>query len=573
MSGAFASIRQQLMWDRLLSVVEEQAQTLIRVGFSTSTREAGDVSAGIFDPAGNMLAQAVTGTPGHVNAMARAVRHFLAKFPADTMRPGDVFATNDPWKGTGHLNDFTFVTPAFRRDRLVALFASTSHVVDIGGLGMSSDARDVFEEGLYVPLVRFARAGQVDETLLELVRANVREPDQVVGDLYSLVTCNEIGARRLFAMLDEFGVDDLGALGPHILERSRAGMREAIGRLAPGVYRASMRVDGYDRPVDLVATTTIARDAIEVDFAGSSPISAAGINVPFCYTEAYATFGVKCIVAPAVPNNAGSLATIRIRAPSGSILNADHPAPIAVRHVVGQMLPDVIFGCLAQALPGGVPAEGASCNWTLYLFGGPGRVRADPATLAEATPFSVLAFHSGGMGARPTKDGLAATAFPSGVRNTPVEVTEAISPIVVWRKEFRADSGGAGRYRGGLGQTMELENLDGAPFTLSAYYDRIAYPARGRDGGRDGAPGEVRLAAGTALRGKGLQTIPAGERVVFAMPGGGGYGDPYARDPQAVAADVRAGLVSAAAARSLYAVAVDDAGRLDEAATARLRER
>ena len=573
MSGAFDAIRLQLMWDRLLSVVEEQAQTLIRVGFSTSTREAGDVSAGIFDPAGNMLAQAVTGTPGHVNAMARAVRHFLAKFPAQSMRPGDVFATNDPWKGTGHLNDFTFVTPAFRRERLVALFASTSHVVDIGGLGMSSDARDVYQEGLFVPLVRFARTGEVDATLLELIRANVREPDQVVGDLYSLVTCNEIGARRLFAMLDEFDADDLGALGPHILERSAAGMRAAIGRLAPGVYRASMRVDGCDRPVDLVAATTITHDAIEVDFAGSSAISAAGINVPFCYTEAYAAFGVKCIVAPTVPNNAGSLATIRVRAPTGSILNAEHPAPVAVRHVVGQMLPDVIFGCLAQALPDGVPAEGASCNWTLYLFGGPGRVNVDPAALAAATPFSVLAFHSGGMGARPTKDGLAATAFPSGVRNTPVEVTEAISPIVVWRKELRADSGGAGRYRGGLGQTMELENLDRAPFTLSAYYDRIDYPARGRDGGHDGAPGAVRLAAGAALRGKGLQTIPAGERVVFAMPGGGGYGDPRARDPQAVADDVRSGLVSAVAAETIYAVALDEAGRPDAAATARLRGR
>jgi N-methylhydantoinase B len=330
-------------------------------------------------------------------------------------------------------------------------------------------------------------------------------------------------------------------------------------------------VDGYDRPVDLVATTTIAADAIEVDFAGSSPVSAAGINVPFCYTEAYAAFGVKCIVAPSVPNNAGSLAAIRIRAPEGSILNAVHPAPVAVRHVVGQMLPDVIFGCLAQALPGGVPAEGASCNWTLYLFGGPGRVSADPAALARARAFSVLAFHSGGMGARPTKDGLAATAFPSGVRNTPVEVTEAISPIVVWRKELRGDSGGGGRYRGGLGQTMELENLDGAPFTLSAYYDRIEYPARGRDGGQDGAPGEVRLASGATLRGKGLQTIPAGERVVFAMPGGAGYGHPHSRDPQAVVADVRAGLVSAAAARTVYGVAVDETGQLDEPETARLR--
>ena len=564
-------IRLQLMWDRLIAVVEEQAQTLIRTGFSTSTREAGDLSAGVFDASGCMLAQAVTGTPGHVNAMARAVRHFLDKFPADRMADGDVFLTNDPWKGTGHLHDFTFVTPAFRKGQLVALFASTCHVVDIGGRGMTSDGRQIYEEGLFIPLMRFARAGEVDEGLLEIVGANVREPVQVIGDLHSLATCNDIARHRLVEMLDEFGITDLDRLGAHILQRSKAATLEAVGKLKPGTYHHAMRIDGLEEPVDLVATMTIGKTGIDVDFTGTSGISSYGINVPVCYTEAYASFGVKCIVAPAVPNNEGSLSVIRVTAPRGTILNAEHPAPVAVRHVTGQMLPDVMFGCLNQALDGAVPAEGTSCLWNLYAFGGPGRVDAAPKDLVDSESFTVLSFHSGGTGARPGMDGLSATAFPSGVRNVPVEVTEAISPVIVWRKEYREDSGGPGTYRGGLGQIMELGLGENAPFAFSALFDRIKYPPRGRDGGAAGAPGRVSLGSGDDLEGKGTQTIPRNDRVVIEMPGGGGLGDPMARDPAAVAADVRAGLVSSQAARADYGVALTTDGVVDIDATAGLR--
>ena len=343
-------IRLQLMWDRLIAVVEEQALALMRTGFSTSTREAGDLSAGVFDLDGAMLAQAVTGTPGHINSMARAVYHFLDRFPAKTMKEGDIYLTNDPWKGTGHLHDFTFVTPTFRRGKMVALFASTCHVVDIGGRGMGADARQVYEEGLYIPLMHFAREGKVDQTLTDIVAANVREPVQVVGDLYSLATCNEIGCRRLIEMMDEFAIDDLDRLGAHILEKSKQASLEAIRKITPGEYKFSMTVDGYDKPIDLVATMKIGDTGIDVDFTGTSGVSAYGINVPVCYTEAYASFGVKCIVAPKVPNNEGSLEVIRVTAPEGSILNAKHPAPVAARHVTGQMLPDVMFGCLHQAL-------------------------------------------------------------------------------------------------------------------------------------------------------------------------------------------------------------------------------
>lgn len=564
-------IRLQLMWDRLIAVVEEQALALIRTGFSTSTREAGDLSAGVFDLDGAMLAQAVTGTPGHINSMARAVYHFLDKFPAHTMKEGDIFLTNDPWKGTGHLHDFTFVTPTFRRGKMVALFASTCHVVDIGGRGMGADARQVWEEGLYIPLMHFARAGKVDQTLTDIVAANVREPIQVVGDLYSLATCNEIGCRRLIEMMDEFAIDDLSRLGQHILDKSKQASLDLIRKIKPGEYKFSMRVDGYDKPIDLVATMKIGDSGIDVDFGGTSGVSGYGINVPVCYTEAYASFGVKCIVAPKVPNNEGSLSVIRVTAPEDSILNARKPAPVAARHVTGQMLPDVMFGCLHQALGGGVPAEGASCLWNLSAMGGPGRADGDPADTVNAMPFTIMSFHAGGTGARPGSDGLSATAFPSGVRNVPIEVNEAISPIVVWKKEYRQDSGGAGEFRGGLGQVMEVGTLDPAPFAISAYYDRIEHPARGREGGQDGAAGAVTLQSGPVLRGKGQQTVPMKDRVIIAMPGGGGLGNPRRRPVAAVADDVRQGFISAQAAHRDYGVALNDDGSVDEAGTAKLR--
>ncbi|MDF3073026.1 MAG: hypothetical protein K0S54_693 [Alphaproteobacteria bacterium] len=563
-------IHLQIMWDRLIAVVEEQAQTLIRTGFSTSVREAGDVSAGVFDLGGNMLAQAVTGTPGHVNSMAKSVGHFLNRFPVATMKEGDVFITNDPWKGTGHLHDFTVLTPTFRRGRPVALFASTAHVVDVGGRGLTADARQVYEEGLYVPIMRLADAGTVNETLLEIVRSNVREPVQVVGDLYSLVACNDTGAKRLLEMLDEFEIDGLDRLGGHVLERSKEAAIQAIRAITPGSYKYSLMLDGYDKPIELVATMTIGNDEIVVDYSGTSPISAYGINVPLCYTEAYSSFGIKCLVFPKVPNNAGSLSVVRVTAPENCILNAQHPAPVAIRHATGLMLPDVMFGCLHQATNGNAPAEGASNLWNLMLMGGPGRVAGDPALLTKATPFNIMSFHSGGMGARPGKDGLSATAFPSGVKNVAVEITEAVAPVVVWRKEFRTDSGGAGFYRGGLGQTMEVSLLEDAPFALSATFERIDNPPKGRAGGQDGLPGVVRTESGAPMKAKGHQTIGRGDRLIVEMPGGGGLGDARQRAVADVLADIDAGLVSVEAAARDYGVVVKN-GALDTAATEKKR--
>src|SRR4051794_33565384 len=551
--SALARIRAQVMWNRLIAVVEEQAQTLVRTAFSASVREAGDLSAGAFDLQGRMLAQAVTGTPGHVNSMAAAVGHFLARYPIAQMHPGDHYLTNDPWLGTGHLHDFTLVSPTFHNDCPVALFASTVHVVDIGGRGFGPDGRQVYEEGLCVPIMPLARAGQPNADLLAIMRANVREPVQVEGDLFSLMACNDKGSERLCEMMDEFHIDSIAALADHIFEHSHTATLQEIGKLPFGTYRNSVTVDGYDHPIELTAALTIAKDGIHVDYTGTSPVSSFGINVPMLYTTAYTAFGVKCLVAPAIPNNAGSLAPITISAPEGSILNAPRPCAVAIRHVIGPMLPDAVFGCLHQALTNGAPAEGASALWVPQLCGGHGV----SDSVAGGTPFNVLSFHAGGTGARPSKDGLSATAFPSGVKSVPVGIIESIAPVVIWRKEYRIDSGGAGRMRGRLRQVMEIESAENAPFSVYAMFERIAHPARGRDGGHDGAPGRVSLVSGQTLRGKGQQTIAPGERLRLELPGGGGFGDPRERDPETVKADVMAGLLSAEAAEKSYGVKID----------------
>src|SRR3984893_4722049 len=347
-NDALTQLHTQIMWSRLIAVVEEQAQTLVRPAFSTSVREAGDLSAGVFDAGGRMLAQAVTGTPGHVNSMANAVRHFLAAYPLAAMRPGDHYITNDPWLTCGHLHDLTVVSPTFLDGEPVGLFAATVHVVDIGGLGMGPDGRQVFEEGLAAPIMPLARNGVRNEDLLRIGRANVREPLQVEGDIYALAACNDEGGRRLIEMMREFEIAHLETLGETIYETSREAMLDAIRALPKGVYRNKLNMDGYDGPLPLAAAMTISHDGIHVDFTGTSPASSHGINVVLNYTLAYTAFGVKCLLAPAVPNNAGSLAPITMSAPEGCVLNVKRPWPVAARHTVGQMLPDVIPVCLPQ---------------------------------------------------------------------------------------------------------------------------------------------------------------------------------------------------------------------------------
>lgn len=536
MTDQTQEIRMQVMWNRLISVVEEQAMTLLRTAFSTSVREAGDLSAGVFDPAGRMLAQAVTGTPGHVNTMAEAVLHFIAEIGRENMFPGDTYVTNDPWKGTGHLHDITMVSPSFLGDDLVGFFACTAHVVDVGGRGFGADGKSVYEEGIQIPIMKFAERGVVNADLVRMLRANVREANQVVGDFYSLAACNDVGHQRLIAMMREIGLTSLDALGAFIFARTRAATLERIAALPRGSWTNQLRTDGYDQPVTLMATVEVRDGQVNTDFSGTDGVSRFGINVPIIYTKAYACYAMKCVVAPDIPNNWASLEPFTVSSPE-NILNAPRPAPVSLRHVFGHMVPDLVLGALAQALPGRILAEGSGALWNIHMS-----VR--PAAGQDGRRAEILMFNSGGMGARPASDGLSATAFPSGVMTMPIEATEHTGPVVVWRKDLRPDSGGDGEFRGGLGQVIEIAPAEGHEMDFSAMFDRIGNAPRGRDGGLPGATGTAALDDGTRLKPKGWQHVPAGRRLVLHLPGGGGYGAPERRSAAARANDLTKGYVT-----------------------------
>lgn len=542
-------VAHQVMWNRLISIVEEQAQALIRTAFSTSVREAGDLSAGVYNSSGEMLAQAVTGTPGHVNAMADAVGHFIRRIGEENMLEGDIYITNDPWEGTGHKHDITVVTPSFKHNALTGFFACTAHVTDIGGRGFGADANDIHEEGLYIPIMKFASEGEVDSTLVSIIRGNVREPDQLVGDIYALAACNEIGHRRLIDMMSEFGLTNLNSISDFILTNSRNATLERINALKPGVAEGHMRIDGYSNPIDLQVKLTIEKDRMISDWEGTSGLDKKGINVPLVYTKAYACYALKCAIAPDIPNNAASLAPFEIVAPENSIVNALPPAPVALRHVIGHMVPDTVYSALDKLLPGTVPAEGAGClcNFQVSL-----RPRTDEPAPTDAVRSEVLTFNSGGSGARPTLDGMNATAFPSGVMTMPVEATEQVGPVIVWRKELRPDSGGAGQYRGGLGQYMDVGAREGHEFDISAMFDRVDHPALGRHGGKAGGATVIARDDGEPMQGKGKQFIPHGVRVEMAFPGGAGYGNPSKRDIESVKRDLAMGYITAEHAAQYY---------------------
>jgi N-methylhydantoinase B len=544
-----SAVAYQVMWNRLISVVEEQAQALVRTAFSTSVREAGDLSAGVYDTHGRMLAQAVTGTPGHVNAMADAVAHFIRRIGRQNIMDGDVYITNDPWEGTGHLHDITMVTPSFHKGVLVGFFACTAHVVDIGGRGFGADAASVYEEGLYIPIMKFAVGGEVDQTLVRIIRGNVREPDQLIGDIFALTSCNEIGHRRLIDMMTEFDLDDLDGIATFILDNSRRATLERIAALPRTSATGEMTVDGFDKPITLKVKVSVHEDRIVSDFTGTSGVDKKGINCPLVYAKAYACYALKVAIAPEIPNNAASLAPFEIKAPEGTIVNAVHPAPVALRHIVGHFVPDAVYNAFDKIVPGLVPAEGAGClcNFQVSL-----RPRTDAPAPADAVRSEVLTFNSGGSGARPEHDGLNATAFPSGVMTMPVEATEHAGPVIIWRKELRPDSGGAGQRRGGLGQFMEVGAREGHEFDIQAMFDRVDHAARGRRGGGEGASTTIVQDDGAKMNGKGKQFVAHGRKVMMAFPGGAGYGAAADRDPASVKRDLARGYISAQVAARDY---------------------
>ena len=533
MSGASEIVANNVLWNRLISVCEEQANALLRAAFGAIVREAGDLSAGVFNIRGEMLAQAITGTPGHVNTMAESVNLMLDKVPAATLAEGDALVTNDPWIGAGHIFDFVVLTPAFLHGRIIGYLASTSHIVDIGGRGWSAQGQSVYEEGVTIPVMPLRRGNKLNEDLLGIVTANSRVPHEARGDILSLLSCNDTGVQRLLDLMVEYRLESLDAISEFIFSRSSAGSVAALSKAPDGIYKNTLTLDGYDAPIKLHAKMTINKGHIDVDLAGSSPLVERGINCPMNYTVAYAAYGIRALLAPEIPNNHASLASISVTAPPNLVVSAEKPAPVTARHVIGQALPDLMLGCLERAMPGQVLAESAGSLWTISLSG------------AGETPFTSLNVALGGMGARPTVDGLSTTAFPSGVGAVPVEAAEVAAPLIYHSKEFVPDSGGVGQYRGGLAQRIEISCRLNEDMSLSAAaFERLTTGPAGRQGGGDGAIGHVSISDGTIINDKGNYSVPAGERLILQTPGGGGFGDPKNRDSAAIEQDLSEGLIS-----------------------------
>lgn len=524
-----------ILWNRLIATVNEQAAALMRSSFTSIVREAGDLSAGVFDRKGRMIAQAVTGTPGHINSMATAMGHFLDRFPIDSIKPGDVLATNDPWQTASQLNDITVVTPVFNDGQLIAFFGNCCHALDIGGRGLAADSRSVFEEGLQIPIMKIANEGCRDETFFSMLAANVRTPEEVLGDIHSQIVGNEVGVRQLLAFLRELGLSDIDELSDLIIERSELAMRARIEALEDGEHRYGFEIDGFEKPVSLQCAVLIAGDQITVDFDGSSDSVEHGINVALNYTRAYATYGIKCAISPDIPNNEGSFRPVQVSAPEGSILNATFPRAVGGRHLVGHFLPSLIMGALAQSLPNRVMAPGSDALWDTHVAG------HDPKSGSE---FSFTWFASGGTGALNGADGLSATAYPSGIAGVAVEVMENLAPMVFECRELVPDSGGAGEFRGGLGQRMRFRITTGEPYIFSGLYDRIANPPPGLLGGEPGKAGALVDGEGNALTAKTSRIVPADTVVEISIPGGGGYGSAKNRRASDIERDVQDGYVT-----------------------------
>jgi N-methylhydantoinase B len=569
---AMDAVTLEVIWNRFLSVANEQQDALIRTAFSTIVRESQDLACGLFDTKGRMIAQSISGTPGHINAMATSMKHFLAAFPPDKLAPGDVLITNDPWMTAGQINDITITTPVFKNGRLVALFANTCHSADIGGRILSAEAREVFEEGLRLPIMKLFERGEPNQILMQIVRANVRQPDEVIGDFYAQTASNDAGGRALLEMMDEFELDSVDGVSEEIIRRSENAVRSEIRKLPSGEWSSETWSDGFEEPILVCCTVRIAGDEIFIDFSGSSPQSTHGINVVLNYTHAYASFAIKAAICPDVPHNEGSFRPVHVSAPAGSIMNALDPAPVASRQVIGHFIPSAIYAALSGALPGRLMAPGADPIWLSVWRG-------------QNPPFTLTIFQVGGTGARPSKDGLSAVGFPSGVAGVPAEVIESLSPVVLKKRQLRPDSGGAGMWRGGLGQLTEFARRGEGNWSVSSIADRTVYPAPGLVGGSMGAAGELLVSNGLRPNPKALVDLNAADVVHVNLPGGGGYGSPFQRDPENVRWDVVEGYITPKVAEKDYGVSVRYTGKpdalvklpgdwvIDEARTAELRKK
>jgi N-methylhydantoinase B len=512
--------------------MNEAGATLRRTAFSFPTRESNDFAAVLMDVDGDSIAQSVQSIPSFLATLPLTTKAILAWRPRERWRPGDVVLTNDPWIGAGHLPDVSIVQPIFWRDALVGFAGSITHVSDVGGTLFGGQTREVFEEGLRFPPTLVRTAEGPNETFFDVIRANTRVPDEVIGDFHAMMAANDTTVRGVERLLAEGELDDLGAFGRLVQARCERAMREAIARIPNGVYRSRVEADGYDAPIAIEVAVHVRDDEILIDYEGSSPQVPWPLNGVHNFTFAYTVYPIKCAIGPDIPNNSGTLRPFTVNAPEGSVLNCRYPAPVGLRHINGQLLQAALFDALSAVIP----------DQVIAASGSPSSIAVISGKKRTGESFIVYLYLSGGMGARRDRDGLSTVSFPATVTNVPIEIAEEAAPIRIERKEYRPGTAGAGRRRGGFGQEVHVRNLSDAPITVSMLTDRRNNAPRGLAGGGNGATSDVLLASGAPVKPKGHTMVAPGDCLVIRTAGGGGYGDPAARDPALIERDRAEGL-------------------------------
>jgi N-methylhydantoinase B len=529
----FDPITLELLWTRLISATDEAAAALVRTSFSTLVRESYDFSCIITDESGQSLVQATQSIPSFIGTLPRTVKHFLNEYPIDRLQPGDVLITNDMYQGSGHLPDINLGKPLFYEGRMIGYAATTAHAPDIGGKIRSPEPREVFEEGLQIPIMKMIDGGKVNDTLVSIIRKNVRTPDQTMGDLWAQVVALDVMEARTIALLKDAGLENLRDLAAEIHTRCEAVMCAAIHEVPDGVYRSVLDIDGeLDAPAHLVMALTVAGGAIDIDFAGTSPQVDRAINSAMCFTFAQTVYGVKCMLAPNLPNNEGSFRPITIRAPEGCIVNPVFPASGGSRMLTGHFLGSMVLQALGDVLPHRVMASPGSPHWGINQSG-----------VKNGKPYANMLFFSGGIGANNLRDGISCLGWPGNTSSTPIELSERIAPFRIKYKRLRADSGGPGEFRGGLGQEILFENRSESPIAVSFLTEHILYPPLGIAGGRPAACGILEI-NGKPAHAKRQHVINKGDTILLATPGGGGLGDPKKRNPARVEEDLKQGYIT-----------------------------
>ncbi len=537
----------EIAWGRLQSIVDEAATALMRGAYSAIIREAKDFTIVLLDASGGSVVQSTQSIPGFIGSMPRTMRAFLEKVPVHEWRPGDVLGTNDPWIGSGHLPDINLAMPIFINDRPVAFVGVIAHMADIGGRPVSAAAPDIFEEGLRIPVSYFRKEGELNQQLLDIIASNVRVPAQVLGDIRTMMSVGHQIDERLRRLVSDTGLDFDRELAPAIQERSERAMRNAIGSLPEGTYHNVVETDGIDEPLRIEATITLRERTVLIDYTGTSKQIRAGVNSSFGFSYAYTAHAFKCILSPSIPINEGSFRPIVMTAPPGTIVNSSYPAAVAARSLVAHYLNSVIYGALVGIMPERVIAESGSPRPVIRVSG-----RGD-----DGEPFMATILMHGGMGASAHKDGLPCIAFPTNTQAIPIEIIETTCPMLVEEKEFITDSGGAGRYRGGLGQRVVFSMLADQPIAVSIKGQRDRFAPRGLFGGHAATLLRAWLNRSTPISVNGVRLFQRGERLTIEAPGGGGFGDPRTRDAAAVATDLRNGVISPEAAATVYGLPPD----------------